>query len=117
MLQYLSNEVRDGLEAARKLAQKRRSRLRVHVGQDIYPILRYWQNGFAISADHAGHLRGLVDIYDGAKHLTQCLIMASVQENGELICEFKRNTAALDQAPLDFEQDEGRPVALLPRRF
>ena len=116
-MEFLPKDVRDGLEAARKLAQKRRSRLRVHVDDNIYPILRYWQNGFALDADTAPHLRGLVDIYDGAVHLYQCLIMASFHENGELICDFKRSTAALDKAPLDFYRDENRPIALLPRRF
>lgn len=117
MFQYLSNEVRDGLEAARKQAQRRRSRMSVQVGDAIYPILRYWQNGFSIDASHTTHLRGLVDIYDGPRQLTQCLLVASTVENGELVCEFKRNTAALDQAPLDFELAGERPVALLPRRF
>ena len=116
-LEFLSKDLRDGLDAARKQALKRRSRLRVHVDHDIYPILRFWQNGFALDARAVPHLRGLVDIFDGSVHLYQCLIMATVEEDGELICEFKRNTVAVDQAPLDFERDENRPVALLPRRF
>lgn len=116
-LEFLSKEVREGLDAARRQATKRKARLRVHVDKDIYPIVRFWQNGFALDASKAPHMRGLVDIYDGAVHLYQCLVMASVEENGELICEFKRSTAALDQAPLDFERDETRPVALLPRKF
>lgn len=116
-MQFLSNEVRAGLDAARKMAQVRRSRLRVHVGTETYPIVRYWQNGFAIDATHTSHLRGLVDIYDGSRHLTQCLIMASTIENGDLVCEFKRNTMAMDEAPLDFERNEARPIGLLPRKF
>ena len=38
-------------------------------------------------------LRGLVDVYDGARHIFQCLIVASTVENGEIVCEFKRSTA------------------------
>ena len=117
MLQFLSNEVHAGLDAARRFAQRRRSRLCIHVGDEIYPLLRYWQNGFALAGDHVAPLRGLVEIYDGPKHLATCLLMASALENGELICEFKRNTSAIDQAPLDYERDSGRPVALLPRKF
>ena len=117
MLQFLSSDVRDGLEAARKQAMRRRSRMSVQAGDEIYPILRYWQNGLSIDASHTSHLRGLVDIYDGPRHMTQCLLVASTVENGELVCEFKRNTAALDQAPLDFERETERPVGLLPRRF
>ena len=43
MLQFLSSDVRDGLEAARKQAMRRRSRMSLQVGDEIYPILRYWQ--------------------------------------------------------------------------
>lgn len=117
MFQYLSNEVRDGLEAARKQALRRRSRMSVQVGDEVYPILRYWQNGFSIDASHTSHLRGLVDIYDGPRQMTQCLLVASTVEHGELVCEFKRNTTALDRAPLDFERAGERPVALLPHKF
>lgn len=116
-MQFLPREVSDGLDAARTMALKKRSRLCVHVGTEIYPILRLWQDGFALEAARAPGLPGLVDIFDGSRHLYQCLIMVSVEEHGELICEFKRNTMAVDQAPLDFYREEDRPVALLPRRF
>ena len=39
---------------------------------------------------------------DGSKHLYQCLIVASQEEDGEMLYEFKRATVAEDQAPLDF---------------
>lgn len=37
MLEFLPNYVREGLEAARKRDQKRKSRLRVQVGDAVYP--------------------------------------------------------------------------------
>lgn len=113
MSEYLPKEVREGLEAARKNDLKRRSRLRIHVGDQVFPVLRYWSDGFALDIDNAPNLRGLVDLYDGGRHLYQCLIMASSEEPGEMIYEFKRNTAAIDRAPLDFSRDETAPVALL----
>ncbi|MBI1220606.1 MAG: hypothetical protein GC186_18900 [Rhodobacteraceae bacterium] len=115
MLEHLPKEVREGLEAARKRDQKRRARLRVHVGDAVHPILRMWDTGFALDAATAPHLRGLVDIYDGSRHLRQCLIVASAVTAGEIICDFKWATEVTDRAPLDFERDEAAPVGLLPR--
>lgn len=115
MLEFLPKEVRDGLEAARKRDQKRQSRLRVHFGDQVFPILRLWDDGLALDAGHMAHLRGLVDVFDGARHICQCLIVASTLENGQLICDFKRSTPVTDRAPLDFYKDENAPVALLPK--
>jgi len=113
MTTFLPKEVQDGLDAARMASLKKASRLRLFADGAPYPVLRLWDTGFSLEAENAPHLRGLVDIYDGAVHLYQCLIVASEEENGELIFEFKRNTAAADNAPLDFYRDPGSPVALL----
>ena len=116
MLEFLPKEVREGLEAARKRDMKRKSRLRVQVGEAVFPVLRFWHDGFALDAGLSpGRLRGLVDVYDGSRHVFQCLIVASSLENGELVCDFKRATAVTDNAPLDYWRDEAAPVGLLPR--
>lgn len=115
MLEFLPQDIRDGLDAARKYNAKRKSRLRVQVGQAVFPILRFWHDGFALDADLAPNLRGLVDVYDGDRHIFECLIVASTLENGDLVCGFKRSTAVTDSAPLDFWRDENAPVALLPK--
>lgn len=115
MTTFLSKEVREGLEAARLASLRKASRLRVQVGDDIHPVLALWKNGFSVEAAVAPHLRGLVDLYDGANHLYQCLIIASEAEAGEMRYEFKRLTQAHDQAPLDFYRDPEAPVAYLPR--
>ncbi|MFM2388842.1 MAG: hypothetical protein RLZZ437_397 [Pseudomonadota bacterium] len=115
MLEFLPKDVREGLDAARLRDQKKRSRLRVQVGGAVFPVLRFWDEGFALDASLAPNLRGLVDVYDGARHIFQCLIIASSQENGELVCDFKRSTMVADRAPLDFWRDENAPVALLPK--
>lgn len=115
MTDFLPEAVRQGLEAARRDALRKSSRLRIMDGERMYPILRLWERGFALEAEDAPHLRGLVDIFDGGRHLYQCLIIASDEENGEMHYEFKRNTAAADKAPLDFERAEGAPIALLGR--
>jgi hypothetical protein len=115
MSEYLPKEVREGLERARKRAAIRKSRLRVRVGDQTFTILRHWEKGFALDAEDAPHLRGLVDLYDGARHLAQCLIVASTQEEGEMVYEFKRSTAAVDHPALDYDRDENAPVALIER--
>lgn len=116
MFEFLSKEVREGLEAARKAALKKKSRLRVEVGSAVYPVLRFWDEGFALDAEFSpSKLRGLVDVYDGSRHIFQCLIVASMIENGELVCEFKRATAVSDRPALDFWRDENAPVAYLPK--
>lgn len=112
----MSKEVREGLEAARIAGLKKASRLRVMVGDDQYPVLRMWDTGFAVEMDAVPHLRGLVDLYDGARHLYQCLIVASEEEGGEMVYEFKRNTFVADRPPLDFYRDPEAPVALLGKR-
>ena len=99
---------------ARKQTLRKKSRMRVTTGDHTFTILRYWDNGFSLDADEAPQVRGLVDVYDGARHLSQCLIVASEEEAGEVVFEFKRSTAAHDHAPLDYER--AGPVALIESR-
>ena len=116
MLEFLPKEVREGLDAARKREQRRRSRLHVQVGEAVYPVVRFWADGFALDGDLApGRLRGLVDLYDGPRHMLQCLIVASTAENGELVCDFKRATPVADRAAAEFWRGENAPVGSLPR--
>lgn len=115
MLEFLPKEVRDGLESARQRDARRKSRLRAQVGEAVYPVLRLWEDGMALDAALAPHLRGLVDVFDGSRHIFQCLIVASTAENGELVCDFKRSTPVTDRAALDFWKDENAPVGFLPK--
>lgn len=113
MSDYLPKEVREGLEMARASNRKRRSRLRVRVGDQDFTILRMWNSGFTLDPADAPHLRGLVDIYDGARHLSQCLIVTSDEDAGEQVFEFKRSTPASDAAPVDYELDANAPIGYL----
>ncbi len=115
MTDYLPEAVRAGLEEARKRDLKRRSRLRVHAGDEVYPILRFWETGFALDADQVVSLRGIVDIYDGPRHIYNSLIIASDIENGELICTMKRSTLTQEHPALDYVRDDDAPVGYLPR--
>ena len=109
----LSKEIQAGLDAARQASMRKASRLRIDLDGVIFPVLRMWKTGFAISKEDAPHLRGLVDLYDGANHLFQCLIVANEEDNGEMLYEFKRATPVTGQVPLDFEKSEHAPAALI----
>ena len=114
-MQFLPKDVQDGLDAARKAALTRKLRLRVDVGGQVFPILKFWKDGFALDGGITTHLRGLVDVFDGARHEFQCLIVASRQEGDMLICDFKRATKVVESAALDYFRDENAPVGYLPR--
>ncbi len=115
MLEFLSKEVREGLEMARKAKERRKSRLRVQVGEAVFPVLRFWHDGFVLDGALSPHLRGLVDIYDGSRHVFQCLIVASSKDGDEISCDFKRLTPVTDKAPLDFWLDPTLPAGFLPK--
>ena len=101
MSEFLPKEVREGLELARKRASRRRGRLNVRADDKCVPVLRCWESGFEAESSHV--MRGLVDLYDGGRHLSQCLIVASREDTDERVYEFKRATPASDRVPLDYE--------------
>lgn len=113
MSTFISNEIREGLDAARMSALKKASRLRIMDGDDTVPVLKMWDSGFSVEAATSPALRGLVDIFEGSRHLLQCLIVASESEAGEMRYEFKRNTRVTETAPLDFYRDPTAPAGLL----
>ncbi|MBM3615936.1 MAG: hypothetical protein FJX28_11035 [Alphaproteobacteria bacterium] len=115
MLEFLPKDIVEGLAMARNREAARKSRLRVQVGEAVFPVLRFWHDGFAMDAVLTPKLRGLVDVYDGSRHIFQCLIVASSEEHGQIVYEFKRNTAVRDSAPLDYWRDEHAPVGYLPK--
>jgi len=113
MSTYFSAEVQAGFDAARKKALKQRHRLRVEADGMSVRVVRFLDDGFTLDAETAPRLRGLVNLYDGSKHISQCLVVATDEEDGEMHYEFKRATAVADQAPVDYYQSEPTPAGLL----
>lgn len=113
MSDFLPTGLLQQLHDAQRKSAARKNRLRVEVGGESYRVMRLRKTGFSIEAEGAPHLRGLVDLFDGGRHLSQCLIVASHEEDGQMHYEFKRNTAASDGAPLDYARDATAPIALL----
>jgi hypothetical protein len=116
MFTFLPEAVRQGLEDARKNALRRQGRLSVRDGDDSYRILRFWDGGFALELRGSDRLRGHVDIYDGPKHLYQCLVMSSVENDDERLFEFKWLTPVTDRPAADFVQQGFVPAGLLDDR-
>jgi hypothetical protein len=113
MNDFLPDAVREGLEAARRDALRRKDRLCVHDGNDVYRIQRFWEGGFSLDAGVADKLRGRVEIFDGARHLYQCLIVGSVPDGDEQVFEFKWLHPVPDAAPVDFVRPDVIPVGFI----
>jgi len=112
MSTFLSKDVLASLKAAQTTALKKKNRFHVEFNKVRYPVLLLKQGGFCVEADMAPEIRGLVDLYDGDKHLQQGLIVATRVENGDVHFEFKRRTATTTVAPKDFYQEKS-VVALI----
>ena len=114
MLEFLPQDIRDAIASAYKRERRRKSKLHVQCGDAVFPILRLWEGGFALDAALSPQLRGLVDIYDGSRHIYQGLIVASEPADGEVLCDFKRLSVVSDQQPLDYWRDTEAPAGYLP---
>ncbi|MBB05467.1 MAG: hypothetical protein CML03_08120 [Pseudooceanicola sp.] len=113
MTTYLSKDLYEGLEAARKLALRKSARLHVVAGDKTYPILHLHRQGFVVSSTDVPPLRGIVDVYEGSRMLWHCLIVAASEDDGEMHYEFKQQTAALTGPALDFVKQANAPAGYL----
>ncbi|SHI84617.1 hypothetical protein [Wenxinia saemankumensis] len=115
MNDILPEAVRKGLEEARVAMLRKSNRLCVHDGDNVFRLRRIWDGGFSLDAAGAPLLRGHVALYDGPRHVADCLVIGSEEAEGERLYEYKRQTAALDRPPLDYAPDSERPAGLIPR--
>jgi len=111
MSDVLPDDVRDGLDLARSRARRTGATLKIRIDDRDYGILRFWNGGFALDAETAPPLRGLVDVFRGDDHVYSCLVVASAEDAGQTVYEFKRQTAAVDRPPLDFAVEEPEGAA------
>lgn len=112
---HFSPDVMAGLQKARMKDAMKKNRLRVHDGESEFPVIKIWETGFSMPLGKAPNLRGFVDLFDGSRHLLQCLVIRSEPEGDRMIYEFKRRTVVLDQAPKDYVEDANAPVALIEK--
>lgn len=71
-------------------------------GTRRFPILELASDSCLIEAQDSATLRGYADIYDGERHLSQCLIVLAAPEGDLLRCSFKRRTAFRVEPPQDY---------------
>ncbi|ADO41779.1 hypothetical protein [Ketogulonicigenium vulgare] len=112
MFNFLPEAVRRGIDDARRADQRRAGRLSIQIDDQVHRILALWDNGLALDASHRAPLRGLVDIFDGPRHLYQCLLVTSREEDGQRIYDFKWIAHVSETRPLDFAQQEETPLLL-----
>ena len=113
MSTYLPAEVQAGLDAARRKARKKSHRLRIEADGSLFPVIKAWETGFSLDRQGAEQLRGRVALYDGSRHVLDCLIIASEEDGDEMRFEYKRMTEATGEQPLDFVRAPDAPVGLL----
>lgn len=105
MLEFLPEDIRRGLELARTRAERKGSRLSVHVGDAVYPIYALGDVGFSVDAVRVPRLRGFVDIFDGPRHLSRALIIAASEDGSAMTYEFKRETPVTPTRVRDYVED------------
>ena len=96
MSEYFASDLRDEVSGAHEV----RSQRTLRVGDQVVPILRFWNSGFAVDMDETPPTRGRVDLFEGDRHVSRALVMQSREEGGERIFEVKYATPATDHAPL-----------------
>jgi hypothetical protein len=70
----------------------RAAQLSVEAGGIIYPVLRRWATGFAVSALDVPKLDGMVNLFEGAQHLRECLITGRELRDDEQVFTVKHAT-------------------------
>ncbi|MEQ6201932.1 hypothetical protein ABMC88_02650 [Sulfitobacter sp. HNIBRBA2951] len=87
----------EGFEPGRarqpKKGPNRAANLCVEAAGVYYPVLRNWTTGFSVAAVDVPRLSGIVNLYDGAQHLHQCLITDTKVANDEIVFAVKRSSA------------------------
>jgi len=113
MLEFLPEDIRRGLEAARSRAARQKSRLCVHVGDDVFPIQKLDDFGFTVDLRRVPPLRGFVDIFDGPKHLSRALIIAASEDGHAMTYDFKRETPVKETRIRDYAEERVGPSGYL----
>lgn len=87
---FLPKGFEPGLTRQRMSRPMHVEHLCVDAGGVFYPVLRRWATGFAVRAGDVPALSGIVDLFDGAEHLGQCLITGKDEADGEVVFRVKR---------------------------
>lgn len=85
--------------------------LRVVSGNVSWPIRRIWSDGFALAVGQ--QIRGLVDVFDGERHVFSCLACENGTEGGEQLFVIQQRNKGHVRAPRDFASEADFPAGAL----
>lgn len=83
-------------------SDRRARQLVMESGSRRFAIVALGADSCLIEASGDWMPRGFVDIFDGERHLAQCLIVLAAPEGPHLRCSFKRRTVPRLDPPRDF---------------
>ena len=109
MSDFLPRELREALRDV-PAEGGGRGRMRIEVGGRSFAVLRHGPRGFAVEGADAARMRGLVDLYEGSRHLSRCLVVATGAEDGRVFFEFKRATPVAEGPSPDFAPEPPAPA-------
>jgi len=110
---FLSRDILSGLSKARAKPKDRKHRLRLRVGNEVFPLIDAWKGGFSVARADCPNLRGFVELFDGSRHLASCLVICAHQDDEVMRYEYKRVTRAALETPKDFAIDASAPAGLI----
>lgn len=113
MDEFVSQDIVTGLAKARARPVGRKRRLRLQVGESVFPVLDVWKGGFSVSKEDCPNLRGFVELYDGTRHIASCLVVCAKQDDDVMRYEYKRVTRAQMEGAKDFVVDLTAPTGYL----
>lgn len=76
--------------------------LTLESGSRRFPILALGRESCLIEVEDDVALRGIADIFDGERHVEQCLILLAAPEGQHLRCFFKLRTPWRPAPPADY---------------
>lgn len=74
----------------------------LEAGTRRFPIVDLAADSCLIETSDGAALRGYADIWDGERHLAQCLLVLAAPDGDFLRCSFKRCTSFRLEPPRDF---------------
>jgi hypothetical protein len=89
-------------EHAIDVGEVRRSNFVMECRTRRFPVVAMGEDGCLIEAPEGFVPGGFVDIFDGDRHLEQCLVVLAAPEGPFLRCTFKRRTPSRIEPPRDF---------------
>lgn len=94
----------------------KKQRLRVKSAGREIDVVEAWADGFSIRNSGPQPGRGIVDLFDGARHIRHGLIYQTGTVGDRRIYAFKTARDPRMVQPADFARAADGPVALIPRR-